>query len=135
MKEKEYMHNIIKECNEILNDCLFRKSDLDKGRVAKCMAEVVQTLSYFNGKRNNTNYLPDAKKQNKQRIKIMSRNIPTFKNQDGKYIDGVKYLIPLTNAVYKDVTEVTVDGEKISILSSVRTEDEWIVMVATENFE
>ena len=41
------MNNLIKECDEILNVCLFKKDTLNSDRVAKCMADCVQVLSYY----------------------------------------------------------------------------------------
>lgn len=51
MSKEKYMNNLIKECDEILHTCLFDKDNLDSNRVARCMSELVQALSYFNGKR------------------------------------------------------------------------------------
>ncbi len=61
------------------------------------------------------------------------KNIPVFKTTNGKYIYGNRYVTELTNAVYADKESITVDGIDVQILSSVRNEEEWIVIVEVDN--
>jgi len=57
------------------------------------------------------------------------RNIPTIMTEDNKYVYGRRYIEEITNAVYGNQTSANVDGELVEILSSVRTDDSWMVVV------
>ena len=58
------------------------------------------------------------------------RNLPDFKDTNGKTIYKEKYVSALTNAVYAGESSCTVEGEKINILSSDRNAESWDVVVA-----
>jgi len=59
----------------------------------------------------------------------MSKNIPTFTTKDGKYLYKRQHIEVLTNAVYSDKTEVTIEDKRVEILSSTRTDESWNVVV------
>ena len=63
----------------------------------------------------------------------MPKNVPSFKRTDnGKFINGRRQVTELTNAVYADKIQVTVDGVILHIKESNRTEDDWIVLVEVQ---
>ena len=61
------------------------------------------------------------------------RNVPSFCLPNGKWICNREEVTALTNAVYADMTKVTVKGKTINILSSERTDDNWTVQVEIES--
>jgi hypothetical protein len=63
------------------------------------------------------------------------KNLPNFKDQNGKTVYKEKYVAALTNAVYAGESSCTVDGEKINILNAERTSELWDVVVSFDYAE
>ena len=55
---------------------------------------------------------------------------PTFKTTEDKYIYGMHNVEMLTEAfVYKDLYKTTIDGLGVELVSSIKTDAEWTILV------
>ena len=54
---------------------------------------------------------------------------PTIKNQHGKYLYKEVHVSAILNAVHSDKDSVIVDGQTVHIKESIKSEDDWTVIV------
>ena len=57
------------------------------------------------------------------------KNVPSFKNKNGKSIYKESHVTALTNAVYADKSKIEVETTTYHIIESNRNDSEWVVIV------